>query len=108
LISIVKSGVSRFAYTYDFGDSWEHVLVIEKAQPTAPGQAYPVCVGGKRACPPEDSGGHLGYQQLLEVLADPDHPDYAEQREWIGEDLNPEAFDINFANTLLKARFGQT
>ena len=108
LISIVKSGVSRFAYTYDFGDSWEHVLVIEKAQPTAPGQAYPVCVGGKRACPPEDFGGHLGYQQLLEVLADPDHPDYAEQREWIGEDLNPEAFDINFANTLLKARFGQT
>ena len=82
------------------------MLVIEKAQPTA--QAYPVCVGGKRACPPEDSGGHLGYQQLLEVLADPDHPDYAEQREWIGEDLNPEAFDINFANTLLKARFGQT
>ena len=50
----------------------------------------------------------MGYQQLLEVLADPDHPDYAEQREWIGEDLNPEAFDINFANTLLKARFGQT
>jgi hypothetical protein len=84
------------------------VLVIEKTQPTVPGQAYPVCVGGKRACPPEDSGGPFGYQQLLEVLADPDHPDHAEQCEWVGEDFNPEAFDINFANILLKARFGQT
>ena len=60
---------------HDFGDSWEHVLVIEKAQPTAPGQAYPEFASGRQAgacAPRKDSGGHLGYQQLLEVLADPD------------------------------------
>lgn len=108
LKSIAKSGVTRFAYTYDFGDSWEHSVVIEKAKPATLDIACPVCVGGKRACPPEDSGGPWGYHQLLEVLADPDHPDYAEQREWVGEDLDPEAFEIALANTLIKAKFGQT
>jgi hypothetical protein len=108
LAGIMKSGISRFAYTYDFGDSWKHGLVIETAQPMIPEQACPLCADGKRACPPEDSGGPQGYQKLLEVLTDPDNPKYAEQREWIGEDFNPEAFDIDVANNLLKAKFGQT
>ena len=63
------------------------------------------CLAGKRAGPPEDCGGIWGYQQLLEVLADPAHPDYADQREWIEEELEPEIFDIDRANLMLKSIF---
>jgi hypothetical protein len=105
LNGLLKSGVARFTYTYDFGDNWEHTVAIEKTQPAAAGDVYPLCVAGKRNCPPEDCGGPWGYQHLLEVLADPASPEYAEQREWIGEEFSPDEFDIDTANTVLSARF---
>src|ERR1700674_1632571 len=105
LNSLLKSGVARFAYTYDFGDNWEHTVAIEKPQPAADGDAYPLCVAGKRNCPPEDCGGPWGYRHLLEVLADPTNPDYAEQSEWVGEEFSPATFDIDTANAVLNARF---
>lgn len=105
LKGLLKSGVARFAYTYDFGDNWEHTVAIEKTRPAIDGEAYPLCVAGKRACPPEDCGGPWGYQHLLEVLADPDHPDYADQKEWVDEDFTPDHFDTVAANAVLAARF---
>jgi len=105
LNGLLRSGVARFAYTYDFGDHWEHTIAIEKTRPAADGDAYPLCVAGRRNCPPEDCGGPWGYQHLLEVLADPTNPDYAEQSEWVGEEFNPDAFDIDTANAVLNARF---
>jgi Plasmid pRiA4b ORF-3-like protein len=65
LSSLLKSGVARCTYTYDFGDDWEHTVEIEKTQPAVDGEAYPRCVAGKGACPPEDCGGPWGYQHLL-------------------------------------------
>lgn len=56
------------------------------------GVRYPRCVAGKRACPPEDCGGALGHQELIEILADPDHERYEEMRAWAGE-WEPERFD---------------
>ena len=108
LNGLIKSGVTRFAYTYDFGDDWEHALVIEKTEPAVEGAVYPVCIAGKRACPPEDCGGPWGYEELLAVLADPSHPDHAERKEWVGEDLSPDDFDLIAANVVLAARFGRT
>ena len=105
LKGLLKSGVARFAYTYDFGDNWEHTVAIEKTRPAIDGEAYPLCVAGKRACPPEDCGGPWGYQHLLEVLADPDHPDYADQKECVDEDFTPDHFDTVAANAVLAARF---
>ena len=81
LNGLLKSGIARFGYTYDFGDNWEHTVAIEKIQPAANGTSYPACVAGKRNCPPEDCGGSWGYQHLVAVLADPGHPEYAEQVE---------------------------
>ena len=75
------------------------------ASPAIDGETLPACATGKRACPPEDCGGTWGYEHLLEVLADPSHPEYQEQREWIDEEIDPEAFDIDLANTVLKAKF---
>jgi hypothetical protein len=86
---LLKSGVLRFAYIYDFGDSWEHVIAIEKTRPAIDGETLPACATGKRACPPEDCGGTWGYEHLLEVQADPSHPEYQEQREWIDEESTP-------------------
>jgi len=105
LNSLARSGVDRFAYTYDFGDNWEHTIAVEKRVPAVEGQAYPVCIAGKRTCPPEDCGGVWGYDELLAIMADPGHPDHAEYAEQFDEDFDPDDFDIEHANTMLAARF---
>jgi hypothetical protein len=107
LDSLVKSGVARFAYTYDFGDDWEHTVVIEKRAPPREATSYPACVAGKRNCPPEDCGGVWGYEHLLAVLADPAHPERAEQIEWLGEEFDPDEFAVDIANATLAVRFGR-
>ena len=96
---------TSFLYTYDFGDSWEHELVVEKLLPIEPGKAYPRCLEGARACPPEDTGGSWGYAELLEILADPKHPEYEERLEWLGEKFDPEKFSIRAVNGQLNRRF---
>ena len=108
LNAIVKSGLSRFAYTYDFGDNWDHAVTIEKPKPIVADMFYPACIAGKRNCPPDDCGGPGGYEELLEILADPKHPEHAEKVEWIGEDFDPEIFDIDSANAMLAAMFKPT
>src|SRR5262245_23327093 len=62
---------SKFVYQYDFGDSWYHVLLVEKVVGDA-AHSGPFCVDGARACPPEDSGGPWGYAEKLEALSHPD------------------------------------
>src|ERR1035437_10391333 len=105
LNSLLRSSVVRFAYTYDFGDNWEHTIAFEKSEPAVEGQSYPVCIAGKRNCPPEDCGGVWGYEELLAILADPAHPEHAEQIDWTGEEFDPDEFDRQLANTVLAARF---
>ncbi len=94
----------KFGYTYDFGDNWEVNLMVEQRVESAR-RSVPVCTDGIRAGPPDDTGGPPGYENLCEVLADPDHPEYAEMRDWIGDEWNPEAFDIDAINLCLKRGF---
>jgi hypothetical protein len=103
LNQIAPSEGSRFVYEYDFGDSWEHILLLEKVLEPEPGQQYPVCVKGKRACPPEDVGGVWGYEGFLEAIGDPDHPEHEEYLEWIGGEFDPEEFDLDAVNEALRA-----
>jgi hypothetical protein len=90
-------GGDRLQYTYDFGDDWVHEIVVESVLAATPGAAYPHCLTGRRASPPEDCGGIWGYQHLLAVLDDPDHPDHQQRLEWLGlgsaGELDPAAFD---------------
>ena len=90
-------------YEYDFGDDWIHDVLVEKIVSPEPGAHYPRALTGKRACPPEDCGGIWGYAELLEAIADPKHPDHDEMLEWLDEDFDPEAFDLEAVNAQLHA-----
>lgn len=101
LCQLAKPGDS-FLYRYDFGDSWEHEIVVEKQLPPDPDVKYPVCLEGQRCCPPEDVGGMWGYEEFLEAIADPKHEEHKSYLEWIGGSFDPEAFDLKRINEILE------
>lgn len=92
----------KFIYEYDFGDGWQHDVVVEKILPPDSTFMHPVCLGGANACPPEDCGGMGGYYNLLEILTDPKHPEHDDMKEWIGDDLNAEKFNAKDVNRIFK------
>ncbi|MCC6579261.1 MAG: plasmid pRiA4b ORF-3 family protein [Phycisphaeraceae bacterium] len=92
---------TRLTYEYDFGDSWEHIIEVQKIEEPKAGVAYPVCLGGKLACPPEDCGGIHGYYNMLAAVIDPKHEDHESVIEWMGDDYDPEAFDLEEVNAML-------
>ncbi|HEX6521499.1 MAG TPA: plasmid pRiA4b ORF-3 family protein [Streptosporangiaceae bacterium] len=88
----------RIEYEYDFGDSWEHELLIEERTVAADDGVYPACTGGEGACPPEDCGGSYGFAELKELLAGPPSAEREEMLEWAGGDYDPNRFDLAAAN----------
>ena len=92
---------AKILYTYDFGDGWEHGIVLEKRLPVDPNMTYPACTGGQRACPPEDCGGIWGFYDLLDAISDPNHEQHEELRDWIGDDFDPQAFSVDEVNRML-------
>lgn len=93
---------SKLTWHYDFGDGWEHDVVVEAID--SPGeQRYPQCLGGRRACPPEDCGGAPGYEALLRALADRDDPQHEHVLAWVGA-FDPNTFDLTAANRRLRGR----
>lgn len=92
----------KFVYEYDFGDGWEHEVVVEKVLPPDAGFKHPVCLAGANACPPDDCGGIPGYYNLLEAVGDPGHPEHAALKEWLGGGFDPAHFDLAWANDGLK------
>jgi len=92
----------KFIYEYDFGDSWRHDILVEDILPPEAGAHYPVCLAGKRACPPEDCGGIGGHAHFLEAIRDPQHEEHDELVEWIGGSFDPEAFDLDAVNRSLR------
>lgn len=88
-------------YEYDFGDSWEHEVVLEAIVSRVPKGKYPRCLAGARACPPEDCGGISGYEELLKTIRDPSHEEFESTMQWLGGSFNPDAFDpknVRFEN----------
>ncbi len=85
---------ARLRYTYDFGDNWEHEILVEDLLDPDPDTHYPTLVTAKGACPPEDCGGRWGYTDLKQILADPDDEQHQTMLEWLGLD-NPTEFDPN-------------
>ena len=102
LSKVMAGGVKKFTYTYDFGDTWEHVIEVEKTLPAEPGVRYPRCTDGKRACPPEDCGGPWGYGDFLAAIQNPKHEEHEELLEWIGGEFDPEKFTVEAVNKRLR------
>lgn len=101
---LLKKEKEKIVYEYDFGDSWEHEIILEKILPIDEEKKYPVCLTGKNNCPPEDCGGIWGYSDLLEILKHPDHEEYEEYSEWLGEDFDPKYFDKDKINKMLRTK----
>ena len=101
LAGVLRRVGARVIYTYDFGDSWEHGIVLEKRLPVDPITKYPVCTDGQLACPPEDCGGVPGFYDLVEVITDPNHERHEELSEWISDDFDPQAFSVDHVNRRL-------
>ena len=91
-------------YEYDFGDGWVHKIILEKILQPEENSKYPICIDGKRNCPPEDCGGIWGYSDLLEALKYPESEEYEDALEWLGEDFDPAYFDKERVNALLHGR----
>ena len=96
-----KAG-DTLVYTYDLGDGWEHDIVVEDVGEPLPRTGYPRCVDGRRAGPPEDTGGIYGYERLLGILADPKHAEHQFILDWLGldapDEFDPEEFDLDEVN----------
>jgi hypothetical protein len=104
LAEIALKPKTKFVYEYDFGDSWEHDIIVEAIVQPKARVRYPTCVAGKRACPPDDCGGVYGYENLLAIIRDPDHEEHEDMTAWLEEmrpDFDPEAFDIHEVNRRL-------
>ena len=102
LETVARTAHGRFRYEYDFGDSWQHDIVIENKSPWEKGSWIPVCLDGARACPPEDCGGPSRYADLLEVMNNPDHGQHLEMKQWLSSGrkgpFDPERFDRALTN----------
>ena len=92
LHDVLKPGKNVIDYLYDFGDSWEHRITVTNIRPAESGISYPRYIAGEWNAPPEDCGGIPGFYALLEAVADPNHPNHAEAKEWLDE-YDPKVID---------------
>jgi hypothetical protein len=105
LDSLINKVGTKFEYTYDFGDDWQHTVTFEKRLDVNPDLKYPLCIDGKMACPPEDVGGTYGFAQFRRIMRNPQHREYAEYIDWVGYVFDPERCDFSrFAKDLKKLR----
>ena len=93
---------ARLLYEYDFGDGWQHELLLEEVL-FGEESFQQICVAGKRCCPPEDCGGPQGFAEVLKALQDANHPNHEEACEWLG-DFVPESFSADEINRRLRRR----
>ena len=82
-------------YNYDFGDDWHHSIVLESILPKEAGASYPRCIAGENACPPEDSAGVGGYQNFLQIIADPKDEEHESMLDWVGGWFDAAWFDLS-------------
>lgn len=98
LSAVLPTKGACLIYRYDYGDDWEHLVELEAIIEPDRRHAYPLCIGGARACPPEDCGGTSGYEELCRVLKSPKDEEHDSMLTWLGGYFDPAAFDANAVN----------
>ena len=100
---LISQNIHKFEYHYDFGDSWYHEVEIGNVIESPEQILIPECIDGENQCPPEDSGGHMGFEDFLEAMKNKKHERHVELREWYGGRFDPKKFSINNANKEIKS-----
>lgn len=102
LIVLIDKEGEAFKYEYDFGDGWDHSVILEKYELLNSTQQLPFCISGALKCPPEDCGGITGFYDFLSIISDKRHPDHRDTKVWAGGKFDPFEFDITKVNKQLK------
>lgn len=102
LRQVLSREIPAFGFVYDFGDGWFHRVVQEAVAPARADVAYPRCLAGRRACPPENVGGPGGYGRMLAALADPYNPEHVSFATWLGRPFDATRFDLAETNAALQ------
>jgi hypothetical protein len=106
LSQLLRKAKDKLKYEYDFGDGWEHELLLEAIVAPDPQAQYPRLLAGARACPPEDCGGVWGYAEMVEAMKNPEHPQHDEFLEWLEEDgFDPDDVDLLAQQAEMAAMF---
>lgn len=71
----------RCIYTYDFGDNWEHEIILEKVERDSHNR-IPYLLEQKGERPPEDVGGEGGFEEYMRIVSDPENPEYEFMVQW--------------------------
>lgn len=101
LATLIERGVRQFLYVYDFGDNWQHRIIIEEVREGDADTEYPAFVAGERRAPPEDVGGTTGFEAFLEAIGDPQHEDHDQLLEWCGGSFDPADIDERHVRMIL-------
>ena len=103
LNKVLASAGAKARWDYDFGDGWEHDVVVESIEPADPSVSYPRCVAGRRACPPDECGGPWRYEDLMQAITDPRHPQHQEFAEWLPPGFDAKHFEASEATAAMLA-----
>jgi hypothetical protein len=99
LSDLLKAPGDHLTYEYDWGDCWEHEVLLEDIQtPEQDSLFLARCIAGKRACPPEDVGGVAGYLRFVNAIEDPLNEEHQDMLNWVGCDFDPDSFDARHVN----------
>ncbi len=102
VLSEVVTAPMLFRYQYDFGDNWQHEVVVETIEPVPLVLRFAACIDGQRACPPEDCGGTGGFAEFVKAVTDPTHEEHVDYVQWLGRLFDPEAFSVAATNAALQ------
>jgi hypothetical protein len=103
LIGLVDKEGEEFKYEYDFGDGWDHSIILEKYESLKSTHQLPFCISGALKCPQEDCGGITGFYDFLSIISDKLHPDYQDTKVWAGGKFDPTEFDVVKINKYIKS-----
>jgi hypothetical protein len=102
LAAILNLGMTELDYVYDFGDNWEHRIVVEQTAEVETGAKYPRFLGGERRCPPEDCGGPPGYFDFIDNIARKNSKKAKQALDWYGGPYDPNDIDEEQINITLR------
>lgn len=100
----MKTPGDNLLYEYDWGDGWNHLLLLEAIEVPKPYIRYPVCIDGRRNCPPEDVGGLGGFYNFLRIIKNPSHPEYRSYLRWVGGYYDADELDLFNVNRILSRK----